>query len=76
MELVALGIVTLAWMWRERVAVLERREWNDERQILLDRIQAPEVVVARRAPNPGRQHVRFDDDADFHKATRENGEVE
>lgn len=68
MELVALGIVALAWMWRERVAVLERREFNDERQILLDRIQSPDVVVARRAPDPGVQHVPFDDDEAFWKA--------
>ncbi len=51
---------------------LERRRWDAERATLLDRIQAPQLVVGQRMEHdPGPRHVEFDNDADFHKARLE-----
>jgi hypothetical protein len=55
---------------------LVERLWgaaSSERQLLLNRIQAPEVAVAQTIDAEGeapRQFTRFDDDEDFHDAMK------
>jgi hypothetical protein len=53
----------------------ERAEWQTERQLLLNRIQAPELATGQAAamaiPEPRKAHVSFDDDEDFWAAQEE-----
>lgn len=57
----------------------ERKAWEVERQLLLNRIQDPELAVGQAAaqsiPEPTRGHVGFDSDEEFWEAQRQmNGE--
>lgn len=57
----------------ERAELLER--FNAERQVLLNRIQAPETAVAQTIqPTPGKKHVPFDDDDAYARMTSGNTE--
>ena len=57
----------------------ERDQWMEERQLLLNRIQAPELATGQAAalsmPEPRKVHVGFDSDEEYWAAQREmNGE--
>ncbi len=70
MEVTLLIILGVTLIWREWLGRVERREWSIERQILCDRIQAPEKAVWRDF-EPTKQHVTFDSDSEFWEAQRE-----
>jgi hypothetical protein len=57
----------------------ERERWEAERQLLLQRIQDPQLAVGQAAamavPEPTKQHVGFDSDEEWWDAQRQmNGE--
>lgn len=69
MELIPLFILAALLVWRE---------YTHDRRVngLLDRIQAPEMVIAQRSPEPSEEllYVPFEDDEAYEEARR-NGEV-
>lgn len=69
---IALTVIVLALLWerrQDRAAIAaERERAAEERQGLLQRIQAPEVAVAQHAAQErpeGLLHVPLDDDAAY-----------
>jgi hypothetical protein len=67
---IALAIVCLALLYLLRE---ERRTADRERQLLLNRIQAPEVAVTQTLPDdaPVKGFVDFESDEDYHSFMRE-----
>ena len=68
----ALAVIVLALLWERRQerasAAEERKRAAEEREGLLQRIQAPEVAVAQHAAQgrpEGLLHVPLDDDAAY-----------
>lgn len=70
----AIVVLICALVYERRESRAERREliasFNAERQVLLNRIQAPETAVAQTiAATPGKKHVPFDDDDAYARMT-------
>lgn len=77
--LVPTAILGFLLWWEKRDRREERQEHKLERIGLLNRIQAPEIEIARTAPEPSGEplYVPFGDDEAHEKylEQRDNGEV-
>ena len=71
MELLLIPIALLGYLLWD-----QRRRYDEQIQSLLDRIQAPEKVLAERSPEPSGEplYVPFEDEEAYEEAHR-NGEV-
>lgn len=62
--IVTFGLLTLLLIAKEWRTIKAEREWKRERQLLLQRIQAPEQAVVDHSTGQGDLtfHIPFDDD--------------